>query len=334
MARQWSCYTSRVPLPLRRSWRPAAAPPQATERHVVLTDGIRLMAAGAFWFSVMSLCVKLAGRRIPSQELALVRAVITLALSYAALRRARLGVLGVHQRLLLLRGALGCAGLTCFYYALVRLPLGEATLINYTNPVFAAILAAAFLEERVGAREVMCLAASLAGVMLAVRPAFLFGPGMDAGTPIPAAGLPLGAVAVGLLGALCSAGAYVTIRRMGRAEDPRRVTLYLPLITVPVTAPFALTDWVWPTATEWVVLAAMGASTQIAQVFMTHGLQRERAARATAVGYLQVVFAAGWGWLVFRERPSAWTAAGAAVIVASTLVLATKRRVAEAEVEQ
>jgi drug/metabolite transporter (DMT)-like permease len=275
------------------------------------------MALGAFWFSVMSLLVKLGGRRLPSQELVLVRAVITLALSWWALRRARLPLRGRHPRALLLRGALGCAGLTCFYWSLLHLPLAEATLVQYSNPIWATLLAAALLGERVARREAACLAACMAGVALVVR-----APGAAAGAP---GAVPAGAAAVALLGSMCSAGAYVAIRRMGTAEDPQRVTLYLPLVTVPVTLPFALRGWVWPTAAEWLVMAGMGVATQLAQVFMTRGLQREPAARATAVGYLQVVFAAAWGWLVFGERPGAWTAAGAAVIVGGTLWMASAR---------
>ena len=280
------------------------------------------MALSAFWFSVMALCVKLGGRRLPSQELVLVRAVLTLGMSWAALRGAGLAVRSPdprRQRALLWRGALGCLGLTCFYASLVRLPLAEATLLQYTNPIWAAVLAAVLLGERVGRREALCLAASVVGVVLVVRPAALLGTG--------GAAIPLGAVGVALLGSLGSAAAYVTIRAIGTAEPAQRVTLYLPLVTVPATLPFALLGWVWPTAREWVVLLAMSVATQLAQVQLTRGLQRERAARATAVGYLQLVFAALWGWLVFAERPGAWTVAGAATIVGSTLVLALRRRV-------
>jgi drug/metabolite transporter (DMT)-like permease len=277
------------------------------------------MALSAFWFSVMALCVKLGGRRLPSQELVLVRAVLTLAMSWAALRRAGLAVRSpdpARQRALLARGAFGCLGLTCFYASLVRLPLAEATLLQYTNPIWASVLAAVLLREHVGRREALCLAASVAGVVMVVRPAALLGIGAPA--------IPPGAVAVALLGSLGSAAAYVTIRHLGTGEPAPRVTLYLPLVTVPLTAPLALAGWVWPTAREWGVLLAMSVATQLAQVQLTQGLQRETAARATAVGYLQLVFAAGWGWLVFAERPGAWTAAGAATIVAATLVLALR----------
>jgi drug/metabolite transporter (DMT)-like permease len=283
------------------------------------------MAVSAFWFSLMALGVKAAGRRLPSQEVVLVRGLVTLALSWAALRRGGLAVRvpgAGRQALLVLRGLFGTAGLTCFYASLVRLPLAEATLLQYTNPLWAAALAAAVLGERVRRRDALALGAGLAGVAMVV------GPGLAAARG--AGGVDPGAAAVGLAGAACSAAAYVVIRRMGAAEDPRRVTLYLPLVTVPAALPAALAGWVWPTGREWLVLAGVGASTQLAQTYMTRGLQRERAARATAVGYLQLVFAAAWGWLAFGDRPGAWTAAGAATIVAGTLALAWRRRGAAA----
>jgi drug/metabolite transporter (DMT)-like permease len=75
----------------------------------------------------------------------------------------------------------------------------------------------------------------------------------------------------------------------------------------------------------------MGGATQLAQVYMTKGLQAETAVRATTTGYLQIVFAGAWGALLLGERPSAWTLAGAAIIVASALVLAFGKRRAQAE---
>ena len=293
-------------------------------------SGLADMALSAFWFSLMSLGVKLAGRRLPSQEVVLVRGAITLALSWAALRRAGLparGATPARQAELVLRGVFGTAGLTCFYWSLTRLPLAEATLLQYTNPLWAALLAALVLGERVGRREALALGAGLAGVAMVVGPGLgALGGHTSGGHTVGGRALGPGSALVGLAGAACSAAAYVVIRRMGAAEDPRRVTLYLPLVTVPVALPAALLGgWVWPTAREWAVLAGVGASTQLAQTYMTRGLQRERAARATAVGYLQLVFAAAWGWLVFGDRPGAWTAAGAVTIVGGTLALALGR---------
>ena len=272
------------------------------------------MAIGAFWFSAMSLLVKLVGQRLPSAEVVLVRGIFTLALSAAALRHARVSPWGERRGLLLLRGTLGWAALSCYYFSLVHLPLSEATLIQYTNPIFATILAAAFLRERIGVADVLCLVASLGGVLLVTRPAAIFG---GVGEP-----LPLSQVAIALGGALFSGAGYTVVRRLGEREHRLVVVFYLPMVTVPLTLPFISSAWAWPTLREWLLLVGIGVTTQLGQIYMTRALQLERASRATAVGYLQLVFAAMWGALVLGELPDAWTVVGAAVIVGSTLLAA------------
>ncbi|HEU0054714.1 MAG TPA: EamA family transporter, partial [Longimicrobium sp.] len=79
-----------------------------------------------------------------------------------------------------------------------------------------------------------------------------------------------------------------------------------------------------PTPKEWAVLLGVGISTQLGQVAITRGLHLERAGRATATGYLQIVFAALWGALFFSELPDMGTVIGAALIVGSTLLLARR----------
>lgn len=275
--------------------------------------GVRYMALGAFWFSVMSLLVKAAGERVPSQQIVLVRGVVTLALTYALLRRAGLPVRGSRERLLVLRGVLGFAALSCFYYALVHLPLADATVIQYTNPVWTALLAVWLLGERMLLREAGLVLASLLGVLLIARPDFLFG---AAGSRLAPA-----AVGIALLGALFSAAAYVSVRKLAATEEPLVIVFYFTLVTVPAALPGTLIDAVWPTAWEWMALLGVGLAAQAGQVYMTLGLQRERAGRATAVGYLQIVFAALWGLLFYHEVPDGWGIAGALLIVGSTLLL-------------
>ena len=85
-------------------------------------------------------------------------------------------------------------------------------------------------------------------------------------------------------------------------------------------------DWRMPIGREWPILLGIGISTQIAQLYMTRGLQLERSARATTTGTLQIVFAGILGAVVLGEHPDAWSIAGALVIVGSTLVLARVHR--------
>ena len=275
------------------------------------------MAYSAFWFSAMSLLVKVAGARLSSMEIVLVRAVVTLALSWALVRRAKLDPWGNRKGMLLLRGLLGAAALNCFYFSIVHLPLAEATVIQYTNPVFAALLAALLIRERLGVRELTGVVASMIGVMMIARPSFLFA-GAPAMNPLH--------IAIAVAGALFSATAYVTVRMLRGADDALVIVFYFPLVTVPLVLPFAIADWIAPTPFEWVILLGIGITTQIAQVYMTRGLQLEPTGRATAVGYLQIVFAAVWGALLLGERPDRWSALGALVIVGGTLLVSFGRR--------
>jgi len=280
----------------------------------MISPGIRAMAIGAVWFSIMGLLVKLAGRRLGSMEIVLARGVITLGLSWWSLHRIGVSRWGTNRRLLAMRGTLGSTALLCYFSSLVHLPLGEATLIQNMNPVFATLLAAVILDEFIRAPEILCLMASLVGVMFIAHPSWLFGAAVAA----PAAPLD---IAIALLGALCSGAAYTLVRKMRGTEHPLVIVFYLPLLSVPISLPFALMEWQWPNAVEWALLLGVGITTQLAQVSMTRGLQLERTARATTTGYLQVAFAVVWGALLLGEIPDVWTLAGAVTIIGSTLVL-------------
>lgn len=283
-----------------------------------ISPGIRYMIAGAFFFSLMSLAVKLAGQRMPSQQIVLVRGALNVAFTYAMLRSAGVYLWGSRPRVLVLRGLLGFAALSCFYYGLIHLPLADATVLQYTNPVWTGLLAAWLLGERMKPVEGALVVASLAGVVLIARPAMLFGTDAPSLDPV--------AVAVALIGAVFSAAAYVTVRQLGRTEHPLVIVFYFTLVTVPASLPgVVIAGPVLPQGIEWLALLGVGLTAQAGQVYLTRGLQIEPAGRATAVGYLQIVFAGVWGAAFFAEYPDGWAVAGALLVLVSTLSLARRR---------
>jgi drug/metabolite transporter (DMT)-like permease len=277
----------------------------------LLSRGLRYMVAGAFFFSVMSMLVKLAGRGLPSQEIVFARSLVMMVLAAAALRRLRIPLLGTRRRLLLLRGLLGFGALSCFYFALVRLPLADATVLQYTNPAFAAVFAIFVLGERLRRREVLSIALSLTGVLLVARPSFLFG---------AATALDPVAVAIALLGAVLSAAAYVLVRLLG-SEHHMVVIFYFAAVSTLGSAPATVLAATMPGAVDLLLLLGVGLTTYAGQIFLTRGLHLERAGRATAAGLVQIVFAAALGAIVFREFPGAVGLAGALLVITGVLLL-------------
>lgn len=280
--------------------------------------GYAYLLAAAFFFSVMTVCVKLAGERLPAEEIILARAVLGLLLSVAAVRGAGLRLRGNAPRWLLLRGVLGSCGLYCFFYAVTVLPLPEVTTIHYVNPVLTALLAAVVLGERIGWGLAAALATSLAGVVVVARPQWAFG-GAQVLDPF--------AVGVALAGAAFSAAAYVTVRRLRDTDDPLVVVLWFPLVSTPLFLPLAIRVWVWPQPREWLVLLGLGITTQIAQICLTRGLHVLPAGRGTAVGYVQIAFAMAWSVLVFGVPLDAMAIGGAGLVVLGIgILVATQPR--------
>jgi drug/metabolite transporter (DMT)-like permease len=280
-------------------------------------SGARSMVLSAFLFSLMSLLVKEVGARIPSQEVVFVRALVSMIVAYGLVRRASPGNWGRRKGLLVVRGLAGFSALSCFFYALIHLPLADATVIQYTNPVWTAWLGWLVLGEALTAGEAVLSGAGLLGVLLIARPAFLFGGDMR---------LDPFATLVGMAGALLSAAAYVSVRKLGRTEHPMIIVFYFTVVTVPASLPGMLASGVvMPTATELPLLAGVGVTAVLGQLYLTRGLQLEPAGRATAIGYVQILFAATWGMLFFGEFPDALSLVGASMVLVSVVVLARRR---------
>jgi drug/metabolite transporter (DMT)-like permease len=278
----------------------------------ILTPGMRYMLMGTFLFSVGSLLIKLAGERVPTLEMLFVRGLVGIGFVWFILRRTGAGMLGTRRLMLTLRGVIGFCALFAEFYAIIHLPLADATVILFTHPAVVALLAWLVLGERIGPRGLMAVAVSLTGVAVVCRPAFLFGGGPSGLDPL--------AVSVALGGVVVTSLAILAVRSLARTEHPAVVMLYPPLVMV-AASPLLASGWVWPTALEWAYMLGIAAFMNAGQYYMTRGYAIESAARISAVTCLEIVFAAFWGASVLGEIPDGWTVAGGALIVAGTIAL-------------
>ena len=292
------------------------------------------MLSSALSFSLMGVCVKALGGRIPVVEVVLARSLVSLLLSVAMLRQAGLNPWGQRRWLLVLRGLIGTAALFCVFAALAQLPLAAATVLQYLHPTFTAVLAWLLLRERVGPRVLLAALLGWLAVILLSSPAELLGLLGPLGSLLlgqRGAPLPLAGVLLALAGALLSACAYVSVRALGRSEHPLVIVFYFPLVGLAVTLLPVLIDPVLPTAAECLALVGVGLFTQLGQIGITKGLLGMPAARATAMSYGQVPLAALWGWCVFHEQLDPDTALAAGLVLAATLLTLRRARPAAAE---
>ncbi|EOS8551945.1 DMT family transporter [Vibrio vulnificus] len=274
--------------------------------------GVRYMILSALGFALMSASVKYVSvHGIPLFEIVAARALVSLIISYLDVKRKGISVWGNNKRWLFARGAVGTLALMCVYYAVTALPLAEATILQYVHPVFTALLAVLFLKERVQLATLACIVLCLLGVFTMVYPSF------DASG---VGELPMLSVGIALLGAFGSSIAYVIVRKLSRTEDSSVIIFYFPLVALPVSAMLIGDDFVVPDVALILVLILVGIFTQIGQFGLTKAMQTQTAGNASAYSYVQIVFSALLGVVLFNEVPSIWTLLGGSLIVIGALI--------------
>lgn len=276
--------------------------------------GPRYMLLSALAFALMGAMVKIASAEgLPLLQIIFVRAIISVLLCLIAIRRSGSNPLGRQRGLLLARGVVGFLALTGVFYAFINLPYAQATVLQYLHPVFTAALAFWFLAERPTPATLIGIALSLLGLGCVVYPYL-----QSTNTSV----MPIAAVLAGLGGALGSGIAYTLVRKLAATEHPSVIVLYFPMVCVPATLLLGAGDFIWPSQIGWLTLLGVGCFTQLGQISLTKAMQTDSASRATSLSYLQIVFAAGLGWLLFKEVPATATVIGAAFILFGALISA------------
>jgi drug/metabolite transporter (DMT)-like permease len=271
---------------------------------------------------------------LPVAEVVMARSAVSLALSVVMLKQAGLNPWGTRKGLLVLRGVIGTGALFCVFAALAELPLAPATVLQYLQPTFTAVLAWLLLGERVGAAVISAAVLGWLAVVVLSNPAELSALLGPLGTTLlgqQGSDLPLGGVLLALAGALLSGCAYVSVRALGRSEHPLVIVFYFPLVGLVLTLPLVIANPVWPTSWEVLALVGVGLFTQLGQIGITNGLLGMPAARATAMSYVQVPLAALWGWLWFQEPLDPDTATAATLVLLATLLSLKRSRPSAAE---
>jgi S-adenosylmethionine uptake transporter len=266
------------------------------------------MVVAGLAFALMGVFVKIASAHFATAELVFWRAIAQAAVAWAMLWHAGLPVrtprLGMHVH----RGVAGFCSLFMFFYSLTALPVATAMTLNYSSPLFLAILLAALAREKPGAKLVGTVLVGFAGVVLLLQPTFAadqWWPGL-----------------IGLASGAISAIAYWNVRELVRSEEPEaRVVFYFGVFALAGALLWmAPQRWHVPTADTWWMLAGVGGLGALGQLAMTRAYGQGSTLVTAALSYSGIVFSSviGIAWFGDLLSWSAWI--GIALIVAAGIL--------------
>jgi drug/metabolite transporter (DMT)-like permease len=259
---------------------------------------VAALVAAALVFAVMALATKYASVRLPGPQVALVRFVIGLAACALAATRVRMQAR--NKVGLFLRGAYGGAAVFFYFLGIAHLPVGIATLLNYSAPIFTAMYAAAFLGEAITLPTLGALAMTSTGVVLVIL-----------GTA-PAGSVGFGRwQLVAVLSAMLSGAAVATIREVRKTDGSWEIFAAFCAAGAAIAVVPAVKDWVTPRPAEWALLGAVGVTSVIGQLLMTHALRYVRAAVGGIIAQLTPVTSLALGWALLGDRIGLLAGAGA-----------------------
>ncbi len=269
----------------------------------------------SFFFSLMTVCVKNINQRIPIYELVFFRSLLSLIITLSIIKIRNINPWGNNKLLLILRGLLGTSALVCIFYAIRNMPLSISTIIQYTYPIFISLFACIFINEKITKNIVFALIVGWLGILLILNTTQLTNINVE---------IDRLSIFIAFLGAIFTALAYVTVKKLSFTEDVYVIIEYFPLVSFIILLPIVFYNWITPNVYELLWIIGIGLFTQLGQTFLTIGLKNLPASEASSINYLQVIFASIWGFLFFSEIININFIFGSLMVLLGTIISTTK----------
>ncbi|MDH2353153.1 DMT family transporter [Bradyrhizobium sp. SSUT18] len=262
------------------------------------------------WLS-LTLVMAVAGREAVREmnvfQVMEVRSLLGLCMLYPMIRRA--GGIGTLKTTRLpqhiARNLIHYVSQLGWFFALTLIPIGQVVAIEFTMPIWTAILAASFLSERMTSWKIAAIVLGLVGVIVIVRPA-------------------TGEINQGQLMALGAAVGFgvsmALVKSLTRTESALAVLFWM--LVVQSVAGFlpTLYVWAWPPTHVWGWVLIISVCGTFAHYCLASAMRYADATVVVPMDFLRVPLTATAGWLLYSERLDAWTVLGAALILFGNLL--------------
>ena len=267
-------------------------------------------AMGAFFmFTVMNMFAKLLSTNHSVIEIAFYRnlsACIPFLIRRFVFGRRELLVIHSKPSLVGIRAVIGTISLVTTFAAFSLMPMADTTALLFTASLFIPVLGVFFLKESVGPYRWAAVAMGFIGVVIMSH---------------PSGEMHILGILVALFAALLHAILQIILRYLGRYESPETISFYFFVVGVFLTAlplPFIA---VRPTMAEIPLFLGIGLSGAAAQWLLSVAFRNARVAIVTVFNYSGIVWATLFGWMIWNDWPMPTVMAGAAVVIASNVLI-------------
>lgn len=264
--------------------------------------GALWMIAAAAALTAMAVCI----RYLPAYSILLMiflRNVINLVLMAPSMIRQGKSMvftqrLGTHA----LRNLFLYTGNCAWFYGVTLISLADVASLQFTSPLFTAIIAAAFLGEKIGSHRMIAILVGFAGALIIIRPGVI---------PVN-----LGTMMI-LIAAFLYSCAHVVTKRLSDTESGSTVVFYMSVTILVYSAIPAFVVWETPTWADMPAMIGLGVTGYATHYCITRSLAAGDASFVIVFDFMRLPFSAILGWLLFKEMLDAWTVGGALIIFAA-----------------
>ncbi|NCO00863.1 MAG: DMT family transporter [Epsilonproteobacteria bacterium] len=286
-----------------------------------LNSGVKYMLLASLMFAFMGAFAKLASEHMSSLEVVFFRNIAGVILVSMTLYKKPMRSIGGKPWLLFFRGFMGFTALLAFFYNIANIPLGDAITFSKTSPIFTAIFAWIFLNEKLSLKAWLAIGIGFVGILLITEPSGVGFTKYDL---------------LGIFSGIGAALAYTSIRELKKIYDTRAIVLSFmgvgtagPIVLFFISSyfhmpelDFILGEFVMPQGVVWFYLLGMGIFATISQLLMTKAYGETKAGIVGAVSYSNIIFAIMVGSIMGDALPSFMMACGIALIILSGLMVA------------
>lgn len=266
--------------------------------------GIVFIILSAFGFAMMSAFIKLSGD-LPSIQKTFFRNLVSCIIAFSLILKYKESAFGSkeNRKILILRSIFGTLGIILNFYAIDRLVLSDANMLNKLSPFFVIIFSALFLSEKINFKQFIAIIIAFVGTLFIIKPSF----NLDM---IPAF--------MGILGAIFAAGAYTCLRVLGGREKHYTIVFYFSLFSLVVIFPFMMVVYTPMSIKQLFYLLMAGVFASIGQFGITIAYKYAPAKEISIFDYSNILFSAMISFLVFGVLPDTLSFIGYFIIFASS----------------